>query len=46
MALQLDFASLLNVSSMILILIAVVVSLRSSLKFNSTELKSITRWIF
>ena len=46
MALQLDFASLLNVSSMILILIAVVVSFRSSLKFNSTELKSITRWIF
>ncbi len=46
MGLQLDFTSLLNVSSMILILIAVVVSFKSSIKFHSTQLKAITRWIF
>lgn len=44
--LELNFTSLLNVSSMILILVAVAVSFKSSLKFNSSELKAITRWIF
>ncbi|MFH1663738.1 MAG: hypothetical protein ABH986_02930 [archaeon] len=43
---ELNFTSLLNVTSLILILVAVVVSFLSSLKFNSTELKAITRWIF
>ncbi len=46
MAIELNFTSLLNMASLILILVAVAVSFISSLKFNSTELKSITRWIF
>jgi len=44
--LELNFTSLLNLSSLILILVAVVVSFVSSLKFHLTELKAITRWIF
>jgi len=46
MTLQLDFASLLNMTSLILIFVAVIVSFLSSLKFRLTELKAITRWIF
>jgi hypothetical protein len=46
MVLELNFTSLLNVSSLILILIAVIVSFLGSLKFNSTQLKAVTRWIF
>ena len=43
---EMNFTSLLNVSSMILILVAVVVSFASSMRFHSNELKTITRWIF
>lgn len=46
MTLQLDFASLLNMTSLFLIFIAVIVSFISTLKFRLTELKAITRWIF
>ncbi len=46
MALGIDFVSLLNVSSIILILIAVIVSFRSSLRFHTPQLSAVTRWIF
>jgi len=46
LTLQLDFASLLNMTSLFLIFIAVIVSFISTLKFRLTELKAITRWIF
>jgi len=44
--LEMNFTSLLTVSGMILIMVAVAFSFLSSLKFHSTEIKAITRWIF
>jgi len=41
-----NLTSLLNVSGMFLISIAVVISLYSSLRFHLTELKTVTRWVF
>lgn len=43
---EVNLTSLLNVASTILILVAILVSLYSSLKFSSPKLKAITRWVF